>query len=122
MRGRKKWPIPVFGLSSLQIRYTLAYSPKSRTQAFVLRLLADPGRSPRPLSRRLESPGSDRPDPPDGGKHPRRPRKPREPLAAPFALVEWGLPRPIGTAYLITDLRVATAAEMTEALPEIPSR
>lgn len=31
----------------------------------------------------------------------------------PFALVEWGFPRPPGTAGLITDLRVETAAELT---------
>jgi phosphoglycolate phosphatase len=34
----------------------------------------------------------------------------------PFALVEWGFPRPLGTAGLMTDLRVATAAELTAAL------
>jgi phosphoglycolate phosphatase len=31
----------------------------------------------------------------------------------PFVLVEWGFPRPLGTAGLITDLRAATAAELT---------
>jgi len=34
----------------------------------------------------------------------------------PFALVEWGFPRPLGTAALATDLRVATAAELAAAL------
>jgi phosphoglycolate phosphatase len=34
----------------------------------------------------------------------------------PFALVEWGFPRPLGTAGLMADLRVATAAELTAAL------
>ncbi|HEX3528440.1 MAG TPA: HAD-IA family hydrolase [Thermoanaerobaculia bacterium] len=34
----------------------------------------------------------------------------------PFALVEWGFPRPLGTAGLMTGLRVATAAELTAAL------
>jgi phosphoglycolate phosphatase len=34
----------------------------------------------------------------------------------PFALVEWGFPRPLGTAGLMADLRVATAAELTTAL------
>jgi len=34
----------------------------------------------------------------------------------PFALVEWGFPRPLGTAGLVTSLRVATAAELTAAL------
>jgi phosphoglycolate phosphatase len=40
----------------------------------------------------------------------------------PFALVEWGFPRPIGTAGLMADLRAETAAELTEALLEIPAR
>jgi len=34
----------------------------------------------------------------------------------PFALVEWGLPRPLGTAGLTASLRVATAAELAAAL------
>jgi phosphoglycolate phosphatase len=34
----------------------------------------------------------------------------------PFVLVEWGFPRPLGTAGLMTSLRVATAAELTAAL------
>jgi phosphoglycolate phosphatase len=33
-----------------------------------------------------------------------------------FALVEWGFPRPLGTAGLMTSLRVATAAELVAAL------
>lgn len=41
----------------------------------------------------------------------------------PFALVEWGFPRPLGTAGLATDLRVATAAELAAALGEgLPAR
>jgi len=34
----------------------------------------------------------------------------------PFALVEWGFPRPPGVADLAADLRVATAAELAAAL------
>jgi phosphoglycolate phosphatase len=34
----------------------------------------------------------------------------------PFALVEWGFPRPLGTAGLMTDLRVLTAADLTATL------
>jgi len=37
----------------------------------------------------------------------------------PFVLVEWGFPRPLGTAGLMTSLRVATAAELTAALGQV---
>jgi len=39
----------------------------------------------------------------------------------PFALVEWGFPRPIGIAGLTTDLRVETVAELGAALVEAPA-